>query len=245
MIQLSPIDLERFGVVTARDPDVTSRGLPSAHVFCRDNGVQLFIARCNALDLSVAQELEAAGGRLMDTLVYYTRSLGSNSLPEHSSRVAIRPFRMNDIEGVRQVSGECFKGYYGHYHADARLDRHKCDDTYQSWAYRSCVSREVADEVLVADDGQVAGFATLRINSPAEAEGVLFGVAPRAQGAGIYRALMVEGMRWCKAQGRERMVVSTQLTNLAVQRVWTRLGFEPARSYYTFHLWYDSVRLEQ
>jgi hypothetical protein len=34
-----------------------------------------------------------------------------------------------------------------------------------------------------------------------------------------------------------RMVVSTQITNLAVQKVWVRQGFELTGSYYTFHLW--------
>ena len=37
------------------------------------------------------------------------------------------------------------------------------------------------------------------------------------------------------------MVLSTQVTNLAVQKVWSRLGFEPSRSYYTFHLWFDGA----
>jgi hypothetical protein len=34
------------------------------------------------------------------------------------------------------------------------------------------------------------------------------------------------------------MLISTQITNVAVQKVWTRLGFEPSRSYYTFHKWF-------
>ena len=79
----------------------------------------------------------------------------------------------------------------------------------------------------------------MRLNSPEEGEGVLFGVAPAAQGRGIYRSFMVRGMEWCLAQGTSRMVVSTQITNIAVQKVWTRLGFEPHKSYLTFHRWFD------
>jgi hypothetical protein len=30
-----------------------------------------------------------------------------------------------------------------------------------------------------------------------------------------------------------RLIISTQVTNVAVQKIWTRLGFEPVRSYYT------------
>jgi GNAT superfamily N-acetyltransferase len=110
-----------------------------------------------------------------------------------------------------------------------------------SWAVRSCVSKDVANEVLIAErDGRVVGFATLRINSPQEGEGVLFGVAPEAQGLGIYRSFMLSGMQWCRQQGVQRMLVSTQITNIAVQKVWCRVGFEPSHSYYTFHKWFTA-----
>ena len=151
-----------------------------------------------------------------------------------------RPVRPGDDEQVRQVAAESFRGYFGHYHADPRLDSRLCDEVYVSWAVRSCLSREVAGEVLVAElDGRVAGMATLRMNDSEEGEGVLFGVAPAAQGHGIYRSFMIRAMEWCRAQGATRMVVSTQITNLAVQKVWTRVGFEPSHAYYTFHKWFD------
>ena len=239
VIALSPLDQDRFGVVTARDGEVTAETLAPALAFCRDHRVQLLIARCRTGDLAAAQALETAGGRLMDTLVFYARALDQGALPESRCAVPVRPFAAGEDAAVQRVAAEAFQGYRGHYHADPRLDSARCDEAYQSWAQRSCLSREVAGEVLVADDGQVAGFATLRLNSAAEGEGVLFGVAARAQGKGIYQAFMIEGMRWCRARGAARMVVSTQITNLAVQRVWTRLGFEPSGSFYTFHLWFD------
>ena len=237
MITLSSIDHSRFGIVTARDGAVTSETLEADLEFCREEGVQLFIARCRTEELAVAQGLEKAGSRLMDTLVYFARDVGGRDLPNTKCQVAIRPVRRGEDAAVRDVAREAFRGYRGHYHADPRLDPARCDEAYQDWAQRSCLSRGVAGEVLVADDGAVAGFATLRMNEPAECEGVLFGVAPRVQGSGVYRAFMVEGMQWGHAQGATRMVVSTQITNLAVQKVWSRLGFEPSQSYYTFHLW--------
>jgi GNAT superfamily N-acetyltransferase len=78
----------------------------------------------------------------------------------------------------------------------------------------------------------------MRLNSPQESEGVLFGVTPAAQGRGLYRSLMLAGMHWSKLRDAGRMVVSTQITNIAVQKVWTRLGFEPSGSCYTFHKWF-------
>ena len=176
----------------------------------------------------------------MDTLIYYKRNLVQKPVPQDAGKVPVRPIRLGEEEKVKAVAAESFVGYFGHYHADERLDRVKCDEAYVSWAFRSCISPDVADEVMVADSaGSIVGFATLRLNSAEEGEGVLFAVAPSAQGQGIFRSLVIRGMEWCLAKGTERMIYSTQITNMAVQKVLMRLGFEPSQAYYTFHKWFD------
>ncbi len=241
-VALSPLEEERFGVRTARAAHVTAAGLPEVLEFCRAHRVELLIARCTADDLAAAQALEARGGLLTDTLIYYVRDLEKNppAPPAPSGAGSVRPVRAGEEESVAHVAAEAFRGYTGHYHADPRLDRTRCDEAYISWTRRSCLSREVAGEVLVHEiEGEIAAFATLRMNSTSEGEGVLFGVAPHAQGRGIYRLLVLGGLDWCRDRGARRMVVSTQLTNLAVQKVWVRAGFEPSGANYTFHLWLD------
>lgn len=242
MIALSAIDQERFGMVIARDEQVTYSTLASTLDFCDTHAVRMLIARCSSDDIAAVRGLEAAGGRQMDTLIYYARALDGKLTLEHRCSVPIRPFRPGDELAVRRVAAEAFHDYAGHYHNDERLDRRRVAAIYPSWAERSCLSRQVADQVLVADDeGSIVGFATLRVNDPQEAEGVLFAVAPQARGRSIYRAFMHEGMRWAMARGAQRMVVSTQLTNHTVQRVWTGLGFAPIRTLYTFHLWFEDA----
>ena len=142
---------------------------------------------------------------------------------------------------MRLIAAESFRGFFGHYHADPRLDRAKCDETYVSWAVRSCVLREIADEVLVAElERNIVGFISLRLNNPEEGEGILNFVVPRVQGRGIYRHLLVGGMEWCLSKGATCMIISTQIINVAVQKVWTRLGYELTHSYYTFHKWFEN-----
>lgn len=240
VVQLSAIDEERFGFPIARAKDVTVDTLPAILNFCQSQNIKMLIARCVTTDLPVAQRMESHGFQLMDTLVYYQYDFSKKTIPEDIGKVPVRPVQPAEIEAVKQVAKTSFAGYQGHYHADPRLDAKKSDEGYISWAVRSVESRDVADEVLVAMlDEKVVGFATLRLNSPHEGEGVLFGVAPEAQGHGIYRSFMIQGMRWCQAQGATQMVVSTQVTNIAVQKVWCRVGFEPSLSYYTFHKWFD------
>ncbi len=237
-IAFSQVDTERFGVRVARAL-ITPENLFRVMASCAAQTISLLIVRCATQNLSTVQKMEGLGFLLMDTLVYYSFDLVKRQIPSHSVDAQVRKFLPEDRVQIERVAAEAFAGYYGHYHADPKLDSRKCDEGYVSWAVRSCTSKEVATEVLVAErDHQIIGFATLRSNSPEEGEGVLFGVAPEAQGLGIYRAFMVNGMLWSSEKNAKRMVVSTQINNLAVQKVWCRLGFEPARSYYTFHKWF-------
>ncbi len=234
----SEIDSAHFGIRVARASGVDVDDLPEVMHFCAVNRIDLLIARCAATHTSAAQAMEKHGFLLMDTLVYYKADLVKRPLPPASATLQIRALQPGDESQVQNIAAGAFKAYFGHYHADPRLDRRKCDEAYQSWALRSC--KGAADEVLVAEQhGEVRGFATLRLNSPEEGEGVLVAVAPKAQGRGICPALMVNSMHWCKERGAQRMIISTQVTNISMQKVWCRVGLEPSYSYYTFHKWFS------
>lgn len=236
---ISPLDSERFGVRAAR-ANIVPETLTRVLHFCSSEKIDLLIARCAARELSLVQQMESHGFQLMDTLVYYAFDLTKKQIPEGCDAFAVRAMRSDDKDRVRALAAAAFQGYIGHYHADPRLDRQKCDETYASWAERSVTSKSAADEVLVAEEGSnVAAFATLRLNSPDEGEGLLYAVAPEYQRRGVCPALMVHSLRWCRAQGAGRMLISTQLTNVSMQKVWCRVGFEPSHSYYTFHKWFD------
>ncbi len=239
-IALSELDRMRFGITTAKAYNLTLETLPVAQDFCQEHDVTLLIARVSAQRLNVVQAMESDGFRLTDSLVYYAFKYARKTIPDDDSPYTLRLAQPADAERITPVAAHSFQGYYGHYHADPRLDRAACDATYTDWARRSVTDPTMADAVLlVEDDNALLGFATLRMNSPEEGEGILFGVAPEAQGRGIYRTMMIYGMRWIQERGAERMIVSTQLTNVAVQKVWARVGFEMDHAYYTFHKWFD------
>lgn len=234
----SHLDSERFGIRAAR-AHLVAENLSRALEYCVGEKIDLLIARVSTGDVIAAQKMEEQGFRLMDTLVYYRFDLSKRTIPEDTSRLQVRRLRPEDHEQVRAVASAAFRGYMGHYHADRRLDRRKCDEAYASWAERSC-TRAAADEVLIARDGEnLAGFGTLRMNSPEEAEGLLFAVAPEWQGRGVCPALMIRSLEWSRSQGAQRLLISTQITNVSMQKVWCRLGFEFSHSFYTFHKWFD------
>lgn len=240
-IDLSAVDEARFGMRTARAYVSTESDITAAQSFCKEHAVKFLIVRVPSEALHTVQTLEAQGAQIMDTLIYYRRDLTRTPLPElPAPPPAIRSITDADVPAVQQVAQTAFAGYLGHYHADRRLDPALCDAGYVEWAVRSSTSRAVADDVLVADEnGAILGFATMRINSQTQGEGVLFGVAPQAQGRGIYRGFIIHAIHWCAARSLTEIVVSTQITNIAVQKVWVRLGFEPSHSFYTLHQWFD------
>jgi GNAT superfamily N-acetyltransferase len=241
MIALSPIDEARFGIRSALVKDLGESCLPEALEFCDREGVRFLIARCAASELTLVHKLEQGGFLLMDTLIHCRhRNLSELPAIADPDGIAIRPFRSGEDEAVRDLADQAYRGYRGHYHADPRLDPRLCDEAYIDWALRACDSRGAGSEVLVADSADgLLGFATIKLETPDEGTAVLSGVAPAAQGKGLYRLLMTRGMEWSRAHGAKSMVFTTQVINIAVQKVWARLGFEPSGYSYTFHRWFD------
>jgi ribosomal protein S18 acetylase RimI-like enzyme len=241
-IELSAIDRERFGFVTARALADEEADVARCDAFCSANGVALLIVRCPTTAIATVHAFEDAGGRLMDCMVRYRRDLRKHPLENPAGLDWIREARPEDAEAIAGVAARAFSGYEGHYHADRRLRREDAAETYRDWAVRSSADQNVAERIFVACDGDtVAGFVTLRRNSEAEMEAVLLAIAPEAQGSGVPYAMGVKALRWAADAGARRLIVSTQVNNVAMQRALVRHRFEVASSDFTIHKWYDSA----
>ena len=238
-VSISEIDYTRFGIRTARAYNVNDNNYAEVLLYCQEQHITLLIARCLSTELKIVQTMQKDGFILMDTLVYYVRSL-IEPIPMDDGIASVRSYRAEDTEQIKAVAEKAFKGYRGHYHADERLPKELCDEAYTDWAYQSCAKPSFADNIVIAEhDGLINGFLTLKIRLPLHGEGVLFGVSPETQGLGIGRSLMLFSLRWFQEQGLNQMLISTQIVNLASQKVWTRLGFEISHAYYTFHKWFN------
>lgn len=235
---LSNIDQQRFGVVTAKTLLTNEDDVIALIEKSKIDQVDFLITRVATNDLALVQELEKMGFFLVDTLIYYVkRKIQSyqGALPEGYVVRFATPDDGNDVE---QLALETFKDYQGHYHSDHKLKKEDCDLVYSSWAANSCRDKSVADAViLIEKDHELAAFATLKVNSQHEFEGVLFGVSPKHQRKGLHMSLMKLSQNW-GVNSFEQMITSTQITNILVQRNWCRQGFEPNKSYYTFHKWF-------
>lgn len=237
-IVLSELDRERFGVITGKGFITQVDYVKDALNFCADNDVKFLIVRCYVSNIEVAQELEKNGFRIMDTLMYYKHNL--QNIPENPNKnIIVRPMESKEAPEVRKIAQDCFDGYYGHYHADPMLNMKDCNDVYTSWVENHCSALDNNNEVAaVTIDNKIVGFCIMRMNTDKEGEAVLGGTHKEHQGKGCYNSMITWMLNWYKKRGCEQMVISTQINNTGVRKVWARLGFEPTYSYYTFHKWF-------
>ena len=236
---IDPAESERFGFKCARAYNVTANDFEDVVRFCQEHDVNLLTIRCDVSELAAVHAFEEAGCRLMDTLVYYSRNTKTVQ-DTIDGGAEIRPIDRGEEDDVKEIAKHAFKNYIDHYHSDPRLDNEQADEAFASWAFRSCTDRSVADEVLVAvEEQEVFAFATMRLNDSEEGEGVLFAASRTVRRRGTYGRLISHGINWCKDKGAKRMIVSTQINNYGVQRVWVKQGFFHYKSFYTFHKWFS------
>lgn len=238
-ISLSESDKQRFGIVTAKVNLDADDDLSAVLAWCAENSTEMLIARVPTDQIALVQAMETAGFFLTDALVYFRKKKIVDepiNLPEgYSWRAA----NSDDSAAVGALAGTTFGGYSGHYHADLKLNKLDCDRVYTSWAANSCRDKQLADTViLITKEQEIAAFATMKQAGGYMCEGVLSGVSPVHQGKSLYQALLGIAQNWAIGQSYTQMIVSTQVTNLTVQKAWCRQGFEPHKSFYTFHKWF-------
>lgn len=237
-VEINALESARFGVVAAHvcDPHAGQNAINAAAMPLH---VQMLTLRIECGDHASIHAAEADDFRLMDTVVYYERALAEPLRELGASDVAIRQARPEDSAAVADIARASFSNYLGHFHADPRLDPASADAAYVDWARSSVSNQSDTDQakVLIHDD-RIAGFLTTRRNSRAEFEIVLNAVHPDCQGRGHYERLLHDAVVRGHDEGAERIIVSTQLDNFRVQRIWSKVGFRLARARHTFHKWY-------
>lgn len=239
-IAVSEIDTNRFGVKTAKAMLNGESIIVDLMQWCSKQNVDFLIVRCETKNISKVQELEANGFILCDTLVVYENTSLSVSKTNLFSGYSIRVATVDDAVVVEQVASLAFKNFFGHYHTDRNLSSADVDQVYASWARNSCLDKKVAEEVfLVCKKDICVGFLTLKKTDADSAEIVLNAVLPEHQGLGLYASLISHAKIWCISNHISNLSVSTQINNLAPQKVWVRHGFEPSMSFYTFHKWFN------
>jgi GNAT superfamily N-acetyltransferase len=136
---------------------------------------------------------------------------------------------------VIEIVRDSFRSYGNHYLANPALDPDLALAGYVEWALGS-LERE-PDNVLILTDGRrPVGLATMEQDSTGhDLEVLLAGIAADHQARGLYRHLFDRIDRAAVDRSCHRIVISTQVHNVKVQRAWAKMGLRPFAAITTIH----------
>ena len=233
----SELESNRFHLDTYRfEADEVSEPLLSA---IGESNADLVILRVPASELKNVHMLRALGAHplVADTLVYYTFDC-SRVVPSPASydRTEIRAATRDDARSVELLCAEIFHDYENHYASNPLLHRDVVSRAYAEWASDYVAQNDDSRQCWVATvRNRIVALATTRVQDDS-CEIVLNGVSKSLQGQGIYRALVAHVQGYARSLGCATVFSSTQIGNLAPQRVWAHQGFLLSKAVNTIHL---------
>jgi RimJ/RimL family protein N-acetyltransferase len=237
-LRFSPLESDRFGLRVFRC-DVESVDAAAIAAAIEHERVDVLILRVPARELGAVNSLasHALVPIVADTLVYYDIDLSAAAVADLDASVTLRPASRDDAALLARMSREIFAGYVSHYHANPLFAPDRILDGYAEWAARHVGMSDGSGAWLVERDGEIAGFSCYHVDdADGLATGVLNGILPAARGHGTYRG-MLQAMFTAFAEMRlRRFEISTQVHNVAVQRVWTAHRLALRRASNTVHL---------
>ena len=185
-------------------------------------------------DTGVIAGLTGSGWRLIETrMTYYRDDLQSYTYPK---RNPVRNATKSDIEDLRKAAIEAVN-YYDRFHADDFFLKKESDDFLAIFIENSV--KGFADEVIVPADGPANAFLTGNyLESPPSLSQKKMGkmVLSAVTGArkGWYVKLIAELSFKFKERGLDTVFMTTQATNRAVLKVWSRHGYQFGRCSHIF-----------
>lgn len=234
MLVDSPLESQRFNIKAGKIKVSSVKDISPVLSLAKDQGYQFLSCRIPTSEVLLFQELEKNDFFLTDTLLYYKRStLGSEKQSDCKSCIGNEEL----IEQVCDIADKSFAGYPSHYAMDLRLDQTAAAEVYKDWAYRSCINRNMATDVLCKiTKNEVVAFVSLKSNKDF-ADVLLAAVHPNHQGKGLLQNLLAASVSWAASLGHREVFYSTQIQNIAAQKALVRQGWELSHSYYTLHCW--------
>jgi|688.fasta_scaffold32494_6 hypothetical protein len=205
-----------------------------------ENKIDVSIIRMPSHKIEQQFELDKIGFPYIcaDTLVYYKSNLEKSSINpiKNDLEFIIATDEHTDI--LDSLINSIFIGYTNHYNSNPLLPKGDILNGYKEWA-RGYINNSTNNKTtwIVKQGKENIGFATCSFNNEtSECEGVLYGVSESHSGMGIYGDIIRFTQNYFKENGFKTMSVSTQIQNIAVQKVWTRESFFISEAYNTYHI---------
>lgn len=238
LMTYSDVESKRFGMRVFRGTidEINEKQILSSII---ENKVDLAILRIPASKQYQISRLEKTGLPYIvaDTLVYYSVDLTTYvPKPIRNKELVFESGSLEHIDSLNALVEIIFASYTNHYTSNPYLKRKDITDGYKEWAC-ACIGRDSINPnawVIKKSEGNI-GFITFGFDQKT-VEVLLNGVIPSASGNGVYTDIIRYSQYYFKYAGFSRMIIPTQIQNLAVQKIWAREGFELSNAYITIHI---------
>lgn len=238
-LQYHKIDSQRFGLIIYRAylEEIDAQSLLNQIL---DHNIDVAILRMPTIKLSQLQRLEkmAMPFIVADTLAFYQKDLTS---------IPYQELLNNDLEFVMagpeehpeldQVVRDTFGNYVNHYRINPFFDNQNVTDGYLDWMRSYAENDPQRICWLVRHEGETIGFATFNLQTEGQIKGILYGVRPQYRRKKIFTDIMRYAQNYAKERGEIfLMETTTQIENIAVQKIWAAEGFSLAYTQNTIHI---------
>ncbi|MCU4175089.1 GNAT family N-acetyltransferase [Carboxylicivirga sp. N1Y90] len=236
---ISDLDTKRFGFNIAKINDIDILLNPKLKIFANKIGIKLIISRQSVENIQAINKLEAIGFKTKDYQHTFSYNLKKEIPIFQSKSFNLREAEIKDGEAIKNIAQNSFYNY-GHYFSNEMLDKSNCLEVYTDWAYRSLTDKSIADHMIVAEQNEkILGFLSFKIfhnNRESFAAGGIGAVSQEARGLGVFKGINIEGLRWAKNNGIDRMEHNVLVNNYPVNNSYIGLGFKVIRANTTLHL---------
>lgn len=195
-------------------------------------------------ELVAIARLDQPGGRRLQhagTLLYWEDPLSEDSLLGAGFEAVVSSGGLEPpagfVNSAATLVADSFNGYINHYAYNLQIPPDIARDGYVDWTRRT-IADPAGVSILLREGDRAIAMATLKIHASGEAvvgEVELAAVAPDQQGGGRYRDLWRAIRGTARESGAKRLIISTQASNVRVQRAWARLGLIPLIAFDTVH----------
>lgn len=170
------------------------------------------------------------------TICYHVHKKYGMNLLEYDGEISIRVLDQFDRTiyktDLLDIAFDSFDDYFSQYHISP-LTRTRAPLIYKEWI-RSNLNDENMLIVCAFHKKQLIGFSTIgQVGNVYEV--VLSAVKRDFRSKGVYRDIMRYTIETCLKKDTQ-IIISTQIDNYIVQRVWVDLGFKPYYTFYNFHV---------
>lgn len=181
-------------------------------------------------DVAEVSRLEAAGFRVVDVNMTFSRERGGSPPPA----AAVTRVDATTSGAVLDIAGSCFR--YSRFHLDPLVDDALAHRIKREWIRSYVEGRRGHSLWTVLDAGKPTGFlAVLTSENGGKKQAVidLIGVSTASQGRGFGRDLTRFFVREFAAY--DELLVGTQAANAPSMRLYESCGFRAARAAYVLH----------